>query len=65
MNKIGEILILSRRQKLIITESLRDCKGCFFNSSSGCRKSVYLPEDYTCRSEDRLDNKNIIYKRIK
>lgn len=38
------------------------CKGCFFNHRKSCGE---WRQYYSCSTKERLDNKNVIYKRIK
>lgn len=38
------------------------CKGCFFNHRKSCGE---WRQYYSCSTNERLDNKNVIFKRIK
>lgn len=38
------------------------CKGCFFNHRKSCGE---WRQYYSCSTKERLDNKNVIFKRIK
>lgn len=57
--KIGEIVTIT----LEAVEADGDsCKGCFFNNRKSCGEwRQYCP----CSTKERLDHKNVIFKRIK
>ena len=57
--KVGERVTIT----LEVTEADGDsCKGCFFNHRKSCSEwRQYCP----CSTKERLDRKNVIFKRIK
>lgn len=55
--EVGEIL----EHKIQVVESNRYCYGCYFLSDLECTKPDSLG---SCSSENRKDNKSIIFKEI-